>query len=222
MKVRTLEELEDRLEQDISWRKKEIFSLKLLVDSDELNRRILLRAGIALLCAHFEGFIKSASNYYVVYIINKRIKCGKLVHPLLAIKLKEDFNLCSKTDKNSVHSLLINKLEEIQEDVFFVKHSDNNPIISTKSNPKSEILDEILKSIGVSSDIFDTKKQFIDHSLINNRNKVVHGERTEFDYNDFETLFNIVIELLENYKGLIILSAEQKVFIKNKIEVEYA
>ncbi len=58
IKIKTVEKLEELLMQDLAWRKKEMFSLKILVEKDEVNEPILLRAGIALLCAHFEGFIK--------------------------------------------------------------------------------------------------------------------------------------------------------------------
>lgn len=58
--VKTIENLEELLTQDIAWRKKEMLSLKILVEHDEVNEPILLRAGIALLCAHFEGFVKKS------------------------------------------------------------------------------------------------------------------------------------------------------------------
>lgn len=67
IKIKTVEQLEELLVQDLAWRKKEMISLKILVEKDKVNEPILLRAGIALLCAHFEGFIKRASNCYVGY-----------------------------------------------------------------------------------------------------------------------------------------------------------
>lgn len=222
MKIRTVEELEDKLEQDMAWRKKEILSLKLLIESDELNRRILLRAGIALLCAHFEGFIRTASNFYVVYVSNQKIKCDNIARSLLAIKLKCDFKNCSKTEKHSVHGLMLNKIDEIKNENFFIKYTEDSPIISTESNPSSQVLDEILKTIGVKSDIFNTKKQYIDHSLLLNRHKVVHGERYELEYEDFKTIFNVIMELLGNYEELIIQSAEKGMFLKGNFNVEYA
>lgn len=74
IKIKTIEKLEDLLMQDLAWRKKEMVSLKILVDKDEVNEPILLRAGIALLCAHFEGFIKRASNCYIGYVSEQK-KC---------------------------------------------------------------------------------------------------------------------------------------------------
>lgn len=71
-KIKTVETLEELLMQDLAWRKKEMFSLKILVEKDEINEPILLRAGIALLCAHFEGFIKRASNYYIGYVAEQK------------------------------------------------------------------------------------------------------------------------------------------------------
>ena len=58
IKIKTVEKLEEILLKDLAWRKKEMVSLKILVEKDQVNEPILLRAGIALLCAHFEGFIK--------------------------------------------------------------------------------------------------------------------------------------------------------------------
>ena len=72
IKIKTIEKLEELLLQDLAWRKKEMLSLKILVDKDQVNEPILLRAGIALLCAHFEGFIKRASNCYIGYISEQK------------------------------------------------------------------------------------------------------------------------------------------------------
>lgn len=48
IKIKTVEKLEELLMQDLAWRKKEMFSLKILVEKDEVNEPILLRAGIGV------------------------------------------------------------------------------------------------------------------------------------------------------------------------------
>jgi hypothetical protein len=222
LKIRTIEELEDKLESDLSWRKKEILSLKLLIDSDEINKKILLRSGIALLCAHFEGFIKNSSNYYIIYVSNLKIKSNYIINTLVAIKIKNSIKSCSETDKHSIHGEMLNLIEKIKEKSFFIKYTEDKPIISTNSNPTSEVLKEILKTIGINSEIFDIKKQYIDHSLLMNRHKVVHGERHDLDYEDFISTFNIVLELLDSYKELIIHAAESELFLKEKQNSECA
>lgn len=71
MKIKTLEDLEDSLNTHLAWRKKEMMTLKLLIESGDEARITLIRAGIALLCAHFEGFIKDASNDYLSFVSNQ-------------------------------------------------------------------------------------------------------------------------------------------------------
>ncbi len=222
MKIRTVEELEDKLDRDLSWRKKEILSFKLLIDGNETNRKLLLRSAIILLCAHFEGFIKMASNYYVIYITNKNVKYDEIIHTLLAIKLKSKFKQCSETEKYSVHASMLKHIELIKNDKFFLKVSEPSLIISTESNPSSVVLKEILITLGLNSDIFNTKSNYIDYSLLNNRNKIVHGENHEIDYDDFENVFDIVMKLLDDYKELIVYSAEKQLYLKNRCELVYA
>ncbi len=222
MKIRTVEELEDKLDRDLSWRKKEILSFKLLIDGNETNRKFLLRSAIILLCAHFEGFIKMASNYYVIYITNKNVKYDEIIHTLLAIKLKSKFKQCSETEKYSVHASMLKHIELIKNDKFFLKVSEPSLIISTESNPSSVVLKEILITLGLNSDIFNTKSNYIDYSLLNNRNKIVHGENHEIDYDDFKNVFDIVMKLLDDYKELIVYSAEKQLYLKNRCELVYA
>ena len=46
-------------------------------------------------------------------------------------------------------------------------------------------LEEILETIGIESDIFETKATYIDSSLLEKRHKVVHGERSDLDQRRF-------------------------------------
>ncbi|MGI6078814.1 MAG: MAE_28990/MAE_18760 family HEPN-like nuclease [Fastidiosipilaceae bacterium] len=222
MKIRTLEELEDKFDKNLSWRKKEILSLKLLIESNESNRKLLLRSGIAILCAHFEGFIKESSNLYVIYIANNNIKCQDVIYPLLAIKLKGKIKECGETEKYSVYASMLGKIETIKENKFNLKLSENGSLVSTQANPTSNVLKEILKTLGLKSDIFDTKSKYIDYSLLKNRHKVVHGEKHEIDYNDFITVYEIVMKLMDEYRDLLIEAADKKLFLKQNCELEYA
>jgi hypothetical protein len=217
LKIKSIEELEDKLGEDLSWRKKEILSLKMLIESDVVNKKILLRASIALLCAHFEGFVKTASNYYVIYIGNKKIKSSEINNNLVAMKMCKKIKRCGETEKSSVHGELLNFFEKTRDEKFFIKYNPDNPIISTNSNPSSTVLEEILKSLGVESDIFETKKKYIDYSLLQNRHKVVHGERFDLDYDDFISTNNIVLEVLDSYRDLIIESAESELYLKENV-----
>ena len=215
-KIKTVETLEELLMQDLAWRKKEMFSLKILVEKDEINEPILLRAGIALLCAHFEGFIKRASNYYIGYVAEQKKPYSELKKNFAALKMKKEFKYCSLSEKHIVHKRLLMTYDALATRTFKEKYDENNPFISTHSNPSSKELKEILETIGVDSDIFETKATYIDSSLLEKRHHVVHGDRSELDKSDFFTTFKIIIELIEAYKDLIIDAADKKEYLKGE------
>ncbi|WP_349398983.1 MAE_28990/MAE_18760 family HEPN-like nuclease, partial [Clostridium perfringens] len=67
-----IEKLQEKLEEDLSWRKKELINIKTLIEDEtnNIDKNILIRSGIALLCAHWEGYIRYVANMYIVYICN--------------------------------------------------------------------------------------------------------------------------------------------------------
>lgn len=212
-----MEKLEEILLQDLAWRKKEMLSLKILVERDEVNEPILLRAGIALLCAHFEGFIKRASNCYIGYVAEQRQLYSDLKENFAAIKMEKEFKSCAKSDKHSVHKKLLLMHDSLTTKKFAEKYDENNPFISTHSNPSSTELKEILDTLGIESNIFETKATYIDSSLLEKRHHVVHGDRSDLDKVDFLTTFDIIIKLIEDYKVLIIEAADNKKYLRGEV-----
>ena len=71
MSLRTIEQLSDHISNDLAWRKKELSEIKALIETRRFSsqrHRALVRSGILILYAHWEGFIKSASRYYLEYV----------------------------------------------------------------------------------------------------------------------------------------------------------
>jgi hypothetical protein len=65
MKIRTLEHLNQRLTDDLIWRKREMSDLKSLVKNRSFHYSqhiAVLRSGVTLLYAHWEGYIKTAAT----------------------------------------------------------------------------------------------------------------------------------------------------------------
>lgn len=211
--IKTIEILESKLQGDLAWRKKEMLSLRLLVNKDSTNEPLLLRAGMALLCAHFEGFVKFASKAYIQYVSEQGIRTELLKDNFAALNMKGAFSECSHSDKVSVHSELISKYNSIHELPFKLHNRD---AISTHSNPSSKKLKELLLSIGISSDIFETKANYIDKSLLENRHRVVHGDYCNLDKVDFDSTFEIIMKLIDGYEELVIEAADNKNYMKGK------
>lgn len=220
IRIKTVEKLEELLMQDLAWRKKEMLSLKILVEKDVVNETILLRAGIALLCAHFEGFIKRASNCYIGYVAEQKKLYSELKENFAAIKMEKEFEMCAKSEKHSVHKRLLVMHDELSTKKFKEKYDEQKPFISTHSNPSTTELEEILATIGVESDIFETKATYINSSLLAKRHNVVHGEHSDLDKEDFMITFGIIIQLIEEYKDLIIDAADNKKYLRGEVHGE--
>ena len=67
-KIRTVAQLQEALDAEIVWRIREIATFKLVTKTEEGNRKAFLRAGVALVYAHWEGFIKAASAAYLNFV----------------------------------------------------------------------------------------------------------------------------------------------------------
>jgi hypothetical protein len=90
MTIRTFEQLNTALSEELAWRKRELTGLKFLVEKPPRggSQTILLRAAIALLYAHWEGFIKAASNAYLEFVSFQRLKNSQLAKNFLALSVR--------------------------------------------------------------------------------------------------------------------------------------
>lgn len=211
MKIKSAEKLQDLIDSDIAWRKKELIEMRSLIHIT--NNPVYVRAGLALLCAHFEGFIKQASNYYIVYISDQKISNLCLSNNFIALQIKQKLSICASSDKTSVHAAFVNEFKNVINSNFFVKYSQDKPIISTQSNPSSTVFEEIVKSIGLDFSLFETKKKYIDTDLLSNRHKIVHGEKTSISIGDFDETFKNIVWIIEEYRNLIYLAVAEKQYL---------
>lgn len=213
MKIKTLEKLQDLLDKDIVWRKKELIDIKLLINSTQ--NPTLCRAGIALLSAHFEGFIKQAANYYVIYIASQNIKLSQLHTNFAAIHSGKIFASCATSNKIIVYQKAIDDfLNNYTSLTFKVRYDSKNPIIKTEANPSSTVVRNIFDSIGLDFSPYETKSHYIDTDLLTNRHGIVHGENVRIELDDFDNTFKIITEIMRNFSEQVLEAAISKKYLK--------
>lgn len=217
MKIQNTEKLIDRLDQDLAWRKKEltlvVSSVKRARDA-ELNTQ--LRIGIALLYAHWEGFIKNSSTFYLNYLSQKNLTYEELDENYVALALKSKFNICGQTKKTSLHTKLVHTLLNNLSDYATIPYKN---VIETNSNLKWKVFKEILDTLGFDDSFYEMKEKLIDQTLVENRNNVAHGQITSIDKTEFLNLYNEIQSMIDFFKEQIVNSAINKTYKKVKIEL---
>jgi hypothetical protein len=212
MKIRTISKLQEKLDSDLSWRKKELINMRMIIQ--QTGDPMLIRAGIALLSAHFEGFLKLAANYYIVYISDQGIKTNRLKKSFLALKCKSKFKSCTNTEKTSAHTSLIEDLVSQQANNFHLKYTNEKPPISTESNPSSDVFQEILKTISLDFSPYEIKSKYIDSDLLKNRNDIVHGQKCYVIAADYYNTFDRITEIMDQLNAQIIEAANNQEYLQ--------
>ncbi|MGD1914251.1 MAG: MAE_28990/MAE_18760 family HEPN-like nuclease [Rivularia sp. (in: cyanobacteria)] len=214
MKLRTAEQLSDRLSNELAWRKKELSEVKSLVETKTFSpskHKALIRSAICLLYAHWEGFVRLAANSYLEYVRMQKLSYKKLANNFLALAMKDKLKEAKETNKPSLYIPVcdffldeLNQRCKLPEDV-----------ISTASNLSSEILKEITHILGIDFSPYSTKSNLIDIKLLKTRNEIAHGEYSIFDKEEYIELHVEVISMLDIFRNQIENAAINKDYMRN-------
>ena len=75
MRIRSIYELTQLLERQLSWRKRELTTIRAVIEkSVDSEKAVLLRGAMCLLYAHWEGFISIAAKAYVSFVVSRHLK----------------------------------------------------------------------------------------------------------------------------------------------------
>lgn len=209
--MRTEQDFQDFIDKEFGWRIKEIDSLKASARTSnlQLQQSTIIRAGQALLYAHWEGFVKAASTAYLEYVSNRRLQYQQLKTCFLVVGAKQHVEtlIAVRSADSRIRSVDF-VLSEFSRRARF----SHKGAITTKSNLNSEVLADILLTVGLRPSDYETKKALIDVSLVSHRNKIAHGEFLEIDAAQFFSLADEVIILLRQLKNDLENSVSTKAY----------
>ena len=201
MKIRTASHLSDLLDNELGWRKKELITFKLLIDNGRPHQaENLRRAGIALLYAHWEGFVKRAGTAYVEFVANRRLAHRELTANFLALAIKSKMHNAMSTSKASVFNEVA--------DYFITKMDQRARLlwdgsVQTKSNLSAERLREIVLTLGLDYSPFEPKEKLVIERLRDARNTIAHGRHLNVDGAEYDLLHREVLGMIEEYRNQI-------------------
>lgn len=216
MNIRTLEQLNNILSEDLSWRKKELAEVRSLVELRNVSNqrhKASIRGGVCILYSHWEGFIKLAANSYLEHVRSQKLTYRDLSTNFLALAMKQKLNEAKDTNKSSIYIPVCDFfLSELDQRCSLPKDS-----ISTASNLSSEILKEITHVLGLDFSHYSTKSVLINIKLLETRNKIAHGNYLEFGREEYVELHGEVINMLDLFRNQIENAAIEKEYMQSTL-----
>jgi MAE_28990/MAE_18760-like HEPN len=214
MPIRTANELADRLDESLAWRRIELQALKAAISDAEKQSagsplsRALARSGLALLYAHWEGYVKDSCTAYVEFIAKRRLRCDELSDGLLGTVLESLGKRILAGDEDALLTLIYAVRKPSESRPRIPKIS----MVDTKSNLRFNVLADILVKIGFSAEPFITKDKLIDVSLCDRRNSIAHGREDFPAPGDFTELLTEVMGMMEEIRDIIMSGARLKAY----------
>lgn len=214
MPPKTESELATFLDDSLSWRRAELAALDTEMASNEKKSpngpltRALIRGGIALLYAHWEGYTKEACEAYLDFVAVRRLRYNELCDGFVMTSLLSMLRKAESGDDVSREALLdlVRRPDEARA------RMPRKSVVNTKSNLRYDVLVEICEAIGLPYDQFITRKQLIDRSLCDARNDIAHGRFVYADYDTFKELHKNVIGMLESIRSLVTRYAREALY----------
>jgi len=201
--IRTKEDLIDRIAEERAWRIKEITELKNIVEaksSSQMRKRVVCRCGVALLYAHWEGFVKKSGTFFLEYVACQRLSLKELRTNFVTITLRSRIDQATASKKYSAFEEITNYIINNRDTRARLPYKN---IVDTESNLSTTALKEITWCLGIDYSLFATKEKLIDSRLVGRRNHVAHGEAIDVDEKDFSDLIVEVVSLMDTFRTLI-------------------
>jgi hypothetical protein len=203
LKIRTLDHLADRLAFELAWRKKELSVLLSIVRDSKAKpgkAEALLRSGLTVLYAHWEGFIRASASSYVEFVARRGLKYRNLKVSFRALAARP--LLSAATESSRIEKMIdaVSFLLEQQEERSQIPFKD---AIRTRSNLNSRVLKEIVTVLDLDYGPYVTKEKLIDHSLLHFRNNIAHGKGLCPSLEQVEGLYSEIIALMDLFKNQV-------------------
>lgn len=213
MKIRTLEELSDHLDGQEAWRKRELaFVHRLLLSrAGTPGEASLVRSALALLYAHWEGFIKAAGDAYVHFISRQSLRYDQLASPFLAVSLKGRLLQTGGSERTSAYLAVAEFVTEGLGDASRLPRKD---AVNTRANLNSEVLRDVVAELGLDFAPYETKAHLIDQRLVKNRNRIAHGKYLQIGRPEYLEVYKEVLGLLDLFRKQIQRAAEAKAYLR--------
>ena len=179
--MKDLDGLQDALQRDLAWRKKELSSIKLSASQAAETDDHIYRSCHVLVCSHWEGFLKKSLSIYLEHIFSQEVALKQFAPFVLAIAFFKDVKDAAQANYPGSK---LNHLALAEKLVPTLNAFPDRPTwkVDTEGNPGEDVLGRLISSTGLDAKLgmpdatWETTKVFINEQLLKDRNFIAHGE----------------------------------------------
>ena len=207
MKIRTVDDLVQKIADDRIWRIREITMLKracLNPKSSDSEKEVQRRAMIPLAYAHWEGFVKVIGQNYLNFVASQRLTLSELTPCFQSIYFS--IEMASELRAEKRHKI-VNVLKRLDEDSGNRVHIKTKGVISTQDNLNSDALRDVCLNLGLGYSSFSDFVPFIDKVLLAKRNCIAHGENIFITEENVDEVCSNVVTCIDQFRNEIENSA---------------
>lgn len=212
MPAQTIVQLQEKIDRDLAWRKKEIVAILRATARASAAKQYYCRAGVVMLCAHWEGFLKKAVGLYVKFVFSQELTYAEMSDNFVAISFYDDVVEAAKATYPGAQQHHIKLSRKIRDAI-------SGPArwkVVTNGNASSEVLSGLMESIGIDGQLgmsaaeWTAAKTFVDSLLLAERHKIAHGEGFQVDGDVFRERVDIMLSLCHKISDEIISAAQSE------------
>lgn len=209
----------DKISSDRTWRIREISDLKSVSGRPgEKPKSVFLRSLVTVCYAHWEGHVRFAANEYLKYVARRKYQYRELnsqfyrnyFMPRLSALSNSKSSLSDRCD-------LINAILNSSCNRFSIH---NEKIVNAKANLNFEVLSDICIVCDIPVDNFESRKKFINDSLLRRRNSIAHGEHTLIDVSEVDDVSQNTISLMREFGTAVENQVTLKLYLRTNDEVQ--
>lgn len=184
--------------EDFNWRLKEISDLRKLAITAGAGYEVALRkAGIALLYAHWEGYIKFVGEAYIKYVAMRKFRLTLLSDEFFAVEISGILRKYEGSYGISSKLALVADWRSLEVSQF---KNFREKGISTGGNLNYERFSEICRLLKIDPNKVVSDPDYLDRSVLGVRNKIAHGESITVTEDEFIAASDFVIESMRGFR----------------------
>lgn len=200
MKIRTVDDLVQKIADDRVWRIREITMLKracLNPESSDREKEVQRRAMIPLAYAHWEGFVKGVGQNYLNFVACQRLTLAELTPCFQSIYFSVEMAGELRAEKRH---RIVNVLKKLDEDSGSRVYIKTKGVISTQDNLNSDALRDVCLNLGLCYSSFLGFVPFIDKVLLAKRNCIAHGENIFITEENVDEVCSNVVSCIDQFR----------------------